>query len=671
MKTHLRVFALLSMVLLVAAACSKPKQQVAQTGGTENKNNALEGGPAKPDAEPAKPKTVSAKPAAKGYAALNPSADEAQSKKVGLLVKLQSTSYKNPNTWLGVTKDTIKLNFGIDKTNCPPNITQAVVNAGANTSTETRFYRKAPTDTDTINAEINEAIRNLVTYWNAHLDDLAQDFPAAVEVMKKFNKPGQPFYGRKLTYDIVDAGSLSCQDKQTSAALQMRDQTHPFSAVVYDVPGSAQNAVTLAAAMQAKIPADKRPMLFGGIDTTDQNLHKFAPYFWNEFQSITKMVKLGAQWICADLKGTGPNRGLWGNGRAVNAADPALRSKPRKFGLIWPGNDNARQAASDFRRYIKDSCGITYDNQSTAFEEDNDPSRAAGQAGTIATRFKLAGVTTVTYIIDFFGAFFQNEQFKQAGFKPEYANIGTGWQTNTLQRAFISQDMMDKASMFYTAFGVQGFDYGPGDAFWTYHASHKISPKTRKACDPRSDAGMDHDPKFCKAPTAIVGWYYSWLPLIGGILFAGPTLTPHNVSAGLQNYPVTRYGVDGPTSNPVAVLVGANAGQYYFITDGSSGRWRAGFVSPPPERVMGWADYPDCQRHYTSWPNGLAPQWEKNGPNYNAWCGNAKYTQGWKDQGKSVPYAPSAKSGQTCAEDAPSGKCETNNYPRWQPVLYR
>src|SRR5439155_3177916 len=149
---------------------------------------------------------------------------------------------------------------------------------------------------------------------------------------------------------------------------------------------------------------------------------------------------------------------------------------------------------------IKADCGITYDNNSTAFEQADDPLTAGGQASTIATRFKLAGVTTVTYLSDFFGAFFQNTQLKQQGFKPEYANIGTGWQTNTLQRAFIDQDMMDKASMFYTAFGIQGFGYVPGDSFWTYHAFHLVSPKTHKACDPKTDAGMNHDPQYCKAP---------------------------------------------------------------------------------------------------------------------------------------------------------------------------
>ncbi len=93
-------------------------------------------------------------------------------------------------------------------------------------------------------------------------------------------------------------------------------------------------------------------------------------------------------------------------------------------------------------------------------------------------------------------------------------------------------------------------------------------------------------------------------------------------------------------------------------------------MSPPPERVLGFPDYPDCQRHYSTFDSKLAIGWEKGGPNYNGWCGAVKYTQGWKDQGVSVPYAPSAASAQTCAK-APSGHCETDNYPRWEPILYR
>jgi hypothetical protein len=666
MHKRLRVFALFSAVVLVAVACSKPKEQAAELGGKSKGASALESGDQGPsgekDASGARSVEVGG-PAQKGYSALNPAADAAQAKKVGSLIKLQSTSYgSNPNTWLGVTKDTIKLTFAHDLENCGVNILQLISNAGGTLSKETRFYRKQPSDTETINKQHKEAIDLLMRYWNDHAQDVAADIPQAVDLMKKMNTAGHPFYGRQLKADIIDAGSFQCPDKQTAAAITMRDKSKPFSAVVYDVPGLYENGVGMASAMKAKIPADKRPMIFGLLDTTDKYLSSFAPYAWDEFQSITKMSKLGAGWICSDLKAGGPGAAKWGNGKAVNAADPALRSKVRKFGLVYPNNPNANQAAAEFKSIIKSKCGITFDKNTTEYQINNNPANASGEAGQIATRFKLAGVTTVIYFIDFLGAFFHIIQFKQQGFKPEYANIGTGWQTNTVQRLALDQDMVDKASMFYTSFGIQGFGYGPGDPFWVYHTYHKVSPKTKKPCDPKTDAGMEHDVDYCKAPTAAIQWYYSWLPLVGGMLFAGPNLTPNTAAAGLQAYPLTRYGVDGPTSDPVAVLVGAGPGQYYFITDGSSGRWRAGFVSPPPENQLGFPDFPDCQRHYLDWPDKLAPQWEKGGANYNSWCGDAKYAN--------FDYKPSARSEQSCSE-TPSGKCEKDNYPRWQPIVYR
>jgi hypothetical protein len=678
MRKWLRVFALLSLLFVIAAACSKPKESALQSGGKSKGASALAGGEA--DEKPAnvggkKVPTVSESgPAAKGYAAINPLADVAQARRVGELIKLQSTSYENPNTWLGVTKDAIKLNFAIDAANCGVNLFQLLANADATFAASTRYNRKAPSDQETINKEQREAIDLLVKYWNDHVQDVSDDIPQATEVMKKYNKPGHLFYGRKLTYDLVDAGSFQCPDKQTSAALTMRDRTKPFSSVVYDVPGLYQNGVGLASAMKAKIPADKRPMLFGLLDTSDKYLSSFAPYAWGEFQSATKQAKLGSGWICSDLVANSikGNKAAWGNGKAVNATDPAYRGRPRKFGLVYANNANSNQVAAEFKTMMKDKCGITFDRNTTEFQINDNPARAADEGNQIAVRFKVNDVTSVIWLIDFLGAFFHIIDFRGQEYRPEIVGIGTGWDTSTVQRLSPFQDMVDKASMFYTQFGVEGFGFGPGDPFWVWHAYHKTSPTTKKACDPRTDEGMNHDEAYCKAPTAMTAWYYSWLPLIGGLIFAGPNLTPGTVSAGLQAYPETRYGGDGPTTNPVAVLVGAGPGQYYFITDGSSGRWRPGFVSPPPERVLGFPDFPDCQRHYTDWPDGLAAFWEKGGPNYNAWCGAAKYTQGWKDPGTgaAVPYAPSEQSGQVCT-DTPSGKCETDNYPRWNPVAYR
>ena len=669
MRKTVRAVAILAIPLLIAFACSKPKEQVTQSAGeskgasalddvkapTENTKETDAGG-----SDVVAPKAVTVTgPAAKGYAAINPGADIEQAKKIGRLIKLRSKSYSNPNTWTGVTKDTIKLAFNIDSTNCGVNIVQLAVAAGAATAKGDRFYRPSPgIDQDKANAEQDEAIKLLVRYWNDHLVDVAADVPEAVEVMKKYNKPGHTIYGRKLTYQMVDGGSFQCPEKQTSAAVAIANQIKPFSVVSYDVPGLIQSGYNLSAEMHAKSPATSRPMHFGLIDTSDKYLKQWAPFVWNEFQSITKMSRLASGWICARLKGK----------KAVNAHTPAYKNMVRKFALLYPNNPNANQAAVEFKGFLKNDCNLTFTKNVTEFQFNDNPARAADEGTTIAVRLKQAQVTSVIYLIDFLGALFHIIAFDNQDYRPEFIWDGTGAQTNTVQRAF-EQSMVDRASMGYTSFGIQGFGYGPGDAFWVYHTYHKVAPNGKK-CDPRSDAGMMHSPEFCRAPGAIVAWYYSWLPLIGGMIFAGPNLTPSTVSAGLQAYPLTRYGVDGPTTDPLAVLVGAGPGQYYFITDGSEFRWRSDYVSPPPESLLGFPTFDDCQRHYISWlPEKPAPLWEKNGPNWNKYCGNAKYaSQSYRG---GVPYAPRKDSETTCAADTVSGKCETDGYPRWDPVLYR
>lgn len=651
MRNHMRVFALLSIVILVAVACSKPKEQTAQVGGTSKGASALEDeGTSTPDggmsaaADPSAPKVADTGPAAKGYAALNPAADVEQAKRVGRLIKLQSTEYSNANTWTGVNKDTIKLAFSEDQTNCGVNIINIISQAGGNFSPGDRFYRPAPTDQDKIDAENKEAIENIVRYWNEHVGDVANDIPQAVEVMKRFNKPGHNFYGRKLVAERFDGGSFQCPDRTTAGAVKVVNQIKPFSVVTYDVPGLNQTGYNMSAALHAKAPANVRPMHFGLIDPSDKFLEQWAPYVWAEFQSITRMSQLATSWICSRLVGK----------NAVNSSQ--YNDTTRKFALLYPNNPNAKQAAAEFKGFANQYCGRNIISEEIVFNDN--PARAADEGQQIMVRLKLAGVTSVVYLVDFLGAFFHIVQAFGQDYRPEWVWVGTGAQTDTVQRLFTPQDMVDKASIGYSSFGIQGFTYGATDAFWTYHAYHKVAPNGRE-CDPRTDEGMMHSPEFCRAPAAIDGWYYSWLPLIGGLIFAGPNLTPGTVSAGLHAYPLTRYGVDGPTTDPQAVLVGAGPGQYYFITDGSEYRWRSGYVSPPPEKLLGWAEYPDCQRHYTLWPDQLAQQWERDGPNYNAYCGDAKYAPD--------PYEPREDS---CA-DTPSGRCEKDGYPRWKPYTYR
>src|SRR5439155_27007735 len=88
----------------------------------------------------AKAGAKAAAPAKKGYSALNPKANATQAAKVGALIKPQSSDYGgSPNTWAGVTKDTIKTVFSIDASSCGVNTINAISQAGANLSNGDRY----------------------------------------------------------------------------------------------------------------------------------------------------------------------------------------------------------------------------------------------------------------------------------------------------------------------------------------------------------------------------------------------------------------------------------------------------------------------------------------------------------------------------------------------------
>lgn len=627
MRSALRSLALLMCMLLVAAACSRPKQAITQAQAEPDQGaNALEAAPeatgvpgvAAPVASAATvARGTARKPAGavdKGYAALNPNANVSQAKKVGQLIKLQSTQFV-PNPWVGVTKDEIKLTFARDETNCGVNVINVVSQAGGNTSTGTRFYRPAPTDQTKANKEYEESVQATVDYWNANVNLVADDIPEAKDLMAKLNKPGQNFYGRKIAYSLTDGGSFQCPERTTAGAVRIAQEIKPFSVVVDDIPGINGSGYNLASALNAKAPAASRPMAFGVLWNANKEYEKWAPYVWAQFTSGTQSVKLSASWICAKLNGQ-------------NAANsPDYKTTPRKFGLLYPNAQNAKQVAEDFKGFVVEYCGKQIISPDAEFAYSPDLSRAGDEAAQIAVKFKLLGVTSVVHMMDPITPLLQIAGAKSQSYRPEWVWTGNAYtDSSTVQRLY-DQEMVDKASIGITPFGVPGgFGYEAGDPFHVWNKTHPKSPKTGKACDSSSDAGMNHDNDYCRAPGAIVTIYYSWLPLIGGIIFAGPELTPVNVTRGLQAYPETRYSANGPTDDPRAALVGAGPGQFYFITDAVEWRWRAKFMSPAPESKAGWVEWTDCQRHYKLWPDRLAVQWEKGGAAYNAWCGDAKFS---------------------------------------------
>jgi hypothetical protein len=353
-------------------------------------------------------------------------------------------------------------------------------------------------------------------------------------------------------------------------------------------------------------------MHFGTLWLSDQDYTRFAPFAWTQFSTGTTIVRQYASYVCSRVV-TGqvpPRSGM--------VTDP----KKRVFGLVHTNVEQDVRLANELKGYLDQFCGlhpkeITY--------EGTDFGKAQQDNANVIVQLKVAGVTSVLMLTDPVQPLFQLTTAKQQNYFPEWIWSSFGYaDSSTVQRLYDDDEV--KGSFGTSNLGIPGgFGFGAGDPFRVYHEYHKVAPDG-KPCDPSSDAGMDHDAQYCKAPGWLVTGYYTMLPFIGGIEFAGPDLTPQNVSAGLQHFPATRYGTAGPTSDPRPALVGAGEGKYGFIVDAVEWRWRPDFTSPPPEskgpKDGGWVEWPDCQRHYLQWPDALAPNWEKNGPNYNAWCGD-------------------------------------------------
>jgi hypothetical protein len=383
-------------------------------------------------------------------------------------------------------------------------------------------------------------------------------------------------------------------------------------------------------------------MHFGTLSESDALYKKWSPFVWTQFASGTSQMRQYASWICSRVVGK----------NAVNAA--AYKSQKRKIALLYPNFQQVKIIAKELTGFTKQFCGKSAFATEIAYNPD--PSRAADEGTTIAVRLKAQGYTSVAYLLDLVAPLFHIIAFSGQGYKPEFVFTPTNYMDSSTVQRLYEQPLVDKASFGITSLGVPGgFGYEAGDPFEAWHDTHKTAPSGKK-CDPSSDAGMNHDPEYCKAPGAIVTLFYSVLPSLAGILFSGPDLNPTNMTNGLQEYPETRFGGNGPTTDPRPALVGAGKGRHYFLTDATEWRWRSGFVSPSPESKLGWVEYPDCQRHYYLWPDKLAKYWEKGGKEYNAWCGNAKFAP--------KPYKP--KDPEACS-DTPSGRCETDNYPRWGP----
>lgn len=573
----------------------------------------------------------------------NPFAETEYARKIGAMIYPQSTSAPNRNSWAGVTDKEIKMVISMDEEQCGVDTLVAIQSAGGLLPTPGRYYRPYPSNHDDLIKERKEAIDHIIRYWNDFTLENSEDLPNIRPLMG--DDPTHPFFGRRLTYEFVDGGSFQCRDKATQAAIEIVDEIGAFGAFSELLDASASFA--LASALHAK-PANKRPMHFGTMWLSDKFYNQWAPFNWTSWASGSTNVRQFASYVCSRLVGK----------KASNSQDATISAMDRKFGFVHPNLEQSRVLANEFKALLNDYCGrniIAVEFEYTA----TDVNRAQDESNSMAVAMRTAPggpVTSILMVTDLFYPLFQIQAAYEQRYFPEWVWSGQNYtDVSSVQRLYglTYGEEVNKASFGISNLGIPGgFGYQPGNDFYVYHTYHQTSTDGKK-CDPSSDAGMNHP--GCKAPQPISTWYYTLLPPIAGMIFAGPDLKPINVSKGLQAFPQTRYGTAGPTLDPRPALVGAGPGKYAFLVDAVEWRWRQNYISPLPEHKGGWIEYMDCQRHYINWPNQLAVNWETNGPNYNAWCGDAKYAPPKNPPNEDLHNPPFPNH---------SGTQETDNYPR-------
>jgi hypothetical protein len=652
MRTRtIRVVALLAVCALVGAGCSKPKSDKVETASSDTTLNLED---QSTTTAPLTSNTTIAASGQKSTSSGKKSAlsggDDAQAKAIGSQLRPQTTDRGPKPYYQGVSDDTITLDFSTDPTNCGVAVVNAVTAAGGALPSPTRYYRAAPKTTTGATAEINEAIKIMVDYWNRHAWDAADYAPEIRKIMG--NDPKNQFFGRHLVGNIIDGGSNQCPEKTKAGATRAAQVDKAF-AVFNNLEGaSPAGAYNMAADLNAEdggnsacktgVRGCKRPMHFGSLWLSDQDYSRFAPFSWTQFATGSTITRQWASYVCGNLVGK----------KASRSPDSGIQQKTRVFGMVHTNNEQDVRLANEFKGYLKQYCGKDIIGNRDYSYDGTNFGKAQQDGSNLIVQMKVAGVTSALMLTEPIGPLFQLNAAKGQNYSPEWVWSSFGYSdSSTVQRLYDDDEV--QGSYGTSNLGVPGgFGFGAGDPFLMYHDTHKVAPDG-KICDPRSDAGMNHGEKdddptstshpnsdYCKAPGALVTWYYSMLDFIGGLLFAGPDLTPQNVTNGLQHYPVTRYGGNGPTSDPRPALVGAGVGKFGFVVDAVEWRWHQEYTSPPPEsKAEGWVEWPDCQRHYLEWPNGLAPNWAKSDPAYNAWCSTNKdpYGHNAPGYGKTLP----------------------------------
>jgi hypothetical protein len=332
-------------------------------------------------------------------------------------------------------------------------------------------------------------------------------------------------WGRTVEYTFVKTAGI---DEATQRADAVKvGAMKPFAVIDFAAVYLSGGGIVFESALQGKVPVIIGVPCCGAIPPRVRN---------------NPLVTNAAEWAGKALVG---RKAKW-------AGDGDLKSKPRVFGVVYPGGDNGIDFGLFTKEFGKHSGKIA---SSVSYPTGADPLRAPQEAvdaaATFITRMKTAGVTTIVNFAD--GLAMTPALTKAAtaqDYFPEWVITGSGYQDQDIVARASDQEQLAHAFglIWFSPYVVSAATASPFQWYW----------------------GKDKG-------TMSGGAYGVLLPLYTGIHLAGPTLTAKTFERALLAYPPT----GGAFSNQVTTLENSWAEFGTVAPRGSAlGWWSADTVGP-------------------------------------------------------------------------------------------
>lgn len=383
------------------------------------------------------------------------------------------------------------------------------------------------------------------------INDSEEDIDRTADAYIEYFNNTYQFYGRKIRLvryngkgDALAETLGGGQEAANADALVVGQEINAFADLTALTPPYADGLV------------GQEVVAIGPVHLSREWYTARRPYAWGTLVDCTTLVESESSYVINRMA----------NKNAVWAGNPAMRTKPRTFGVIVPENPWYQECANH-NESLLNAGGVKLTHRINYPLDFNAMSQLAANA---VTQFKAAGVSTVICTCDPILPVFMTTQANQQDYHPEWLVTGTA-----LTDADYLGQLYDQQQWAH-AFGISFL----GDILTGYDSESYRAYKLVRDDEPAATRDLFYAPLMQMALC---------------LQMAGPNLTPETFEEGCFNYPQQR-GEFG--------LWNFGPGDYTATSDAREVFYDPTAESPFNHEPGRYITTLGGQRFFTEWPVG-------------------------------------------------------------------